>query len=329
MKYLDNTKERLDYLDYAKGFAILLVVLGHIYSNNEVRTWLYSFHMPIFFIISGCLCRYSNNKRNFKEFTYSKIRTLLLPYIVFSIIYITFKFILSGSTNALMWDYIYVFTMYGVGPCWFLPALFMAETIFYLLSKVIKKDISLLVASIFIFSIGLFISNTDYNLIMFVIDRSLFALFFYMVGYCSFEIISKINLNYLLIAILVIGNAILSHINGNIDLWSLKFNNIILYVLCSIIGSFSILFLLKKFNSNKLMYIGKNSLIIMATHDIIIMILKKFIDINFNDYFIGFLIFILVMCIQIPIIKLINKYTPWMIGRFKKKEKYIEEVPIN
>lgn len=329
MKYLDNTKERLDYLDYAKGFAILLVVLGHIYSNNEVRTWLYSFHMPIFFIISGCLCRYSNNKRNFKEFTYSKIRTLLLPYIVFSIIYITFKFILSGSTNSLMWDYIYVFTMYGVGPCWFLPALFMAETIFYLLSKVIKKDISLLVASIFIFLIGLFISNTDYNLIMFVIDRSLFALFFYMVGYCSFEIISKINLNYLLITILIIGNAILSHINGNIDLWSLKFNNIVLYVLCSIIGSFSILFLLKKFNSNKLMYIGKNSLIIMATHDIIIMILKKFIDINFNDYFIGFLIFILVMCIQIPIIKLINKYTPWMIGRFKKKEKYIEEVPIN
>ena len=48
------TKKRLNYLDYAKGIGILLVVLGHIY-NNSVKLWIYSFHMPLFFIISGYL----------------------------------------------------------------------------------------------------------------------------------------------------------------------------------------------------------------------------------------------------------------------------------
>ena len=52
------TKRRLNYLDYAKGIGILLVVLGHIY-NNSVKLWIYSFHMPLFFIISGYLLEYN------------------------------------------------------------------------------------------------------------------------------------------------------------------------------------------------------------------------------------------------------------------------------
>ena len=44
--------KRLDYLDIAKGIGILLVVLGHIYGNNNVfHVWIYSFHMPLFYFI--------------------------------------------------------------------------------------------------------------------------------------------------------------------------------------------------------------------------------------------------------------------------------------
>ena len=54
---MGNAK-RLNYLDFVKGFAILLVVLGHIYDiSNPIKIWLYSFHMPLFFIISGILIR--------------------------------------------------------------------------------------------------------------------------------------------------------------------------------------------------------------------------------------------------------------------------------
>lgn len=55
------------WLDSLKGFAILLVILGHVLSGYldaaafpgaytsfyTIRTWIYSFHMPLFFLISG------------------------------------------------------------------------------------------------------------------------------------------------------------------------------------------------------------------------------------------------------------------------------------
>ncbi len=53
-------KTRLFYLDFLKGFAILLVILGHVIQynindpyNNIVFRYIYAFHMPLFMFISG------------------------------------------------------------------------------------------------------------------------------------------------------------------------------------------------------------------------------------------------------------------------------------
>ena len=53
-------KERhLDYIDMVKGVGIILVVLGHsTYISEQALTWLASFHMPLFFIVSGLLFAY-------------------------------------------------------------------------------------------------------------------------------------------------------------------------------------------------------------------------------------------------------------------------------
>ena len=41
--------ERISWLDTLKGIAIVLVVIGHIYTNQSIFNWLYSFHLPLFF----------------------------------------------------------------------------------------------------------------------------------------------------------------------------------------------------------------------------------------------------------------------------------------
>lgn len=49
-------RKRIEYIDLAKAIAILLMVLGHCASLNDIpliRSVIYSFHMPLFFIISG------------------------------------------------------------------------------------------------------------------------------------------------------------------------------------------------------------------------------------------------------------------------------------
>lgn len=55
--------KRLDYIDAAKGIGILLMVLGHIWTDScaEIVIWLYSFHVPMFFILSGMVVKYTGN----------------------------------------------------------------------------------------------------------------------------------------------------------------------------------------------------------------------------------------------------------------------------
>ena len=44
---------RIEWVDEAKGIGIILVMLGHCYLNWNFCFWFYSFHMPLFFILSG------------------------------------------------------------------------------------------------------------------------------------------------------------------------------------------------------------------------------------------------------------------------------------
>lgn len=48
-------KKRLEYIDIARGIGIVLVVLGHCLSQLDggLRTFIYSFHMPLFFALAG------------------------------------------------------------------------------------------------------------------------------------------------------------------------------------------------------------------------------------------------------------------------------------
>lgn len=70
-------QSRLDYMDLAKGIGILAVILGHVYKNTVFGTLLYSFHLPLFFLISGYFFHYIPD---FWVFLKKKLRNYLIPY---------------------------------------------------------------------------------------------------------------------------------------------------------------------------------------------------------------------------------------------------------
>ena len=74
-----------DYsIDVARGIACLLVIIGHIHSTPALlHTWVYSFHMPLFFAISGMVMK---NEEPLSVFVKKRVNGLLLPYINLSII---------------------------------------------------------------------------------------------------------------------------------------------------------------------------------------------------------------------------------------------------
>lgn len=70
---------RLDWVDVARGVGILAVVAGHVWTGGPLRDAVYSFHMPLFFLLSGMLCR----PQPVARFTMRQLAGQMRPYILF------------------------------------------------------------------------------------------------------------------------------------------------------------------------------------------------------------------------------------------------------
>lgn len=319
---MDNTN-RLDYLDYAKGFGIILVVLGHLYNeSNPIKIWLHSFHMPLFFIISGLLIRYTNiYERETKKIIVSKFKNLIIPYIFFELVAIFIWMYQNEFTlKALRWNILDSILIYcRVGATWFLFTLFVSEIIFISMLKYIKSNKIITLISIVLFLIPLMIKTENHYIL--VLFRCFMANGFLYIGYYAYDLLINRSINFINIILLFFINIILSYYNGFVDLCNLQFGNVFLYTICSILGSVFIIYLLKKIKkSHILKYLGKNSLIIMGTHQVLIYnFINKFTGGKYT-YFTGVLVLIGIIIIEIPIIEIINRYFPFVLGKFKKKE---------
>ena len=111
----EKENKRMAWIDIAKGIAIILVVFGHVITNGQssdllhlpvwtiIHNTIYSFHMPLFFFISGYLqkhCKREDNKMIAKALFRKEI-CLLIPYALFSFLYLLSKVIFSNS-NAVV-----------------------------------------------------------------------------------------------------------------------------------------------------------------------------------------------------------------------------------
>ena len=81
---------RYNWIDWSKSIAIFLVIWGHVPMQSETHTIIYSFHMPLFFLISGYLY---NPKGTIKEELYKDLKTLLLPYLIYQFIFYPYWFV--------------------------------------------------------------------------------------------------------------------------------------------------------------------------------------------------------------------------------------------
>ena len=129
----EQTK-RIDTFDIAKGLVILLVILGHMMWLSLIPSqWIFSFHMPFFFIMSGLF--FNPQKYNsWIEYLTLKTRTLLIPSTLLTLL-------LCAITESLSLGYDIpkcLFIGERLPIVWFLFTLFFTEIIYYFISKVIS-----------------------------------------------------------------------------------------------------------------------------------------------------------------------------------------------
>ena len=104
-------KPRLIEMDSIKGFAILLVVVGHLVARELpegdlwygwLKEFIYKFHMPLFMFVSGLIYGYTyravNTVREYSKFAGNKIRRLAPAYLVFGLLVFIGKY---GAANYL------------------------------------------------------------------------------------------------------------------------------------------------------------------------------------------------------------------------------------
>lgn len=322
---MENKKERLTYLDVAKGIGILLVVIGHVYAFNRQIVdrffviWLYSFHMPLFFIISGMLIAYKDEKDIWK-FVKKRIKGILIPYVFFSIFSIIVFAIVNDFSREIFVQNVKA-TICGVGidTLWFLPALFFGEVIFFVLRNLLKNKYVICIISAIIYTLGNFMMK-DYGLICLFLGRICIAVGFIMIGNYTMDLIRKRNMPWYGLIVIAILSVILSKINGLVDLNNLVFNNHILYLINSLIGTYLILEISKLIDIDEITYWGRNTLIVMATHlNIIYIVFNKILGIHSFGYVTGMIVFVLLLAVERIIIYVINRYMPFLMGRKQKR----------
>jgi fucose 4-O-acetylase-like acetyltransferase len=157
------------WVDYAKGIGIILVVFGHVnrglYSAGIhlsesfyqlTDSVIYSFHMPLFFFLSGLFFVQSLERKGKGRFIISKIDTIVYPYIIWSLLQGTVEVVLSRYTNnsASLNDMLTLFT-HPRAQFWFLYALFMVFVLATLLYN--KNKFNYILPTLIIISAGLYV----------------------------------------------------------------------------------------------------------------------------------------------------------------------------
>ena len=330
-------------IDITKGIGIYLVCLGHTTSNEILLKWLYSFHMPLFFFLSGI---FHSQTENYIEFLKKKTKALLVPYLFFAITLFMFFLLVSkkigfsaGENLSVKENFIGIFIGTEIkdlsqvswgGQLWFLLALFLVANIMYFVKKLSLK--TQILVNILMIIVNIYLTKKLNFKLPWSFLTSLMAFNFYWFGnYFRKDILNRKNIPNLILASLLIINLIISHLNGKVDMWGNSYGNLIMFFIGAYSGILFLIFFIKKLITNNrfLEYIGKNSLVILAYHrrgiTIIKVVFTYILKISIPESNTTFdLIFSLIeILICIPIIVVLNKYFPFFIGKGKKNERKI------
>lgn len=182
-------KSRLQWVDYLRGIAIILIVYRHVLigiqkGNIPVPEILvhanmifYSFRMPLFFILSGIFISRSLAKKSLRELIGIKFEKLLYPYFIWSVIQISLQILFSGVTNSNrgLIDYTYIFyqTRY-LDQFWYLPALFNTTIIYLLIKTKLRANTGVQL----IIGLGLYFLSPYFQAVSMMSDWMAFYFFF-------------------------------------------------------------------------------------------------------------------------------------------------------
>jgi acyltransferase len=358
-------KKRILWVDMARGLAIALVVLAHSPIPHKLDSYIYSFHVPLFFIISGFLLHDGLNKK-WKDFIKNKFVRLAIPYLFFSAI--TFIYWLVMRQTGLDPNGAFVNPATPVNgtlmairnsdfmvhneALWFITSLFAGEVLFYGIYRLVKGDRMLLGMMLFLTAIvGILYNAFIKTPLPWSVDIVPIVVVFIGLGFFIKEYYAKwldlkasLRTKVLVLIGLFVVNVLAWHFNptsaGSVDMFYSLFGNFVLYFTAALAGSLMIMLFFESFlmRSKLLTYLGQNSLIIYALHQKVIFyslgvlllhavgrVTPFAANSSFARLVNGLSYLLITLIALVPAVWLLNKYCAPFIGRWNLKKHRVTE----
>ena len=297
------TVDKIKYINTLKGLGIIAVVLGHC--GAPFTPVIYSYHMALFFFITGYLYKDSYEK-NFFTFILKKLKSLYIPFLGFEICFVLLRNIFININiynssqiapiNSLtdwvnVFKQIITFNYTGdnlLSAIWFLKTLFFVNILFITFNIISKKIFNnneyikficiIILTYIFFYALRYGYNPVTYfnpnnkkvlSVLLSIFDcRNFFLLSIYYFGSLYKKLERKIQLNIYISVFFTLFLIIVSKWR-TIDVANYNFTSPHFFIICGLCGIYTNLYLAKKIlllKYNFLESLGKASLYIMLLH---------------------------------------------------------------
>ena len=310
---------RIIVLDQLKGLGILFMIIGHIEFAECINKYIYSFHMPLFFVVSGYV--YKKSTLKFEKYIKIQAKLLLVPYLVCGIFF-SIIFYLSGhsfNVEKVFRNFVFPnkYPFDWCGAIWFLMAIFIVKIIFEAINRIRIAGVRNFIL-IFLIASGWVIAYKRMKLPL-CIDTALIALGLYLIGYlCRLgscvitERLKRGNEVYFFLAI-CFGISMLCFANETVNMRENQYGNLGLFYLSGLAGIISWLLIFyiadrkKNIFLKKLVFLSDNSIVYMELNQFIIAIFNVLVLARFESLAIQTLLKLIEVIFTVGIIAVIAK----------------------
>lgn len=316
---------RIDYLDVAKLIGLVLVCFCHIpLPEGNFHVWVYSFHMPLFFIVSGIF--FSPDRFDFK----TSVSRLLIPFVAFNILACVVSMVADGLSSGsftlpdVSSDFM-LKSRYIIGPSWFLVSLFALRVwcgwILKYLNSLWLIGLSVLITAMFCFTA----QSVFWQVLS--LGSTVLGLPFYLLGYYFKGIfLEEKHIGEWWLPVAALALSVPALYNGQVGIHVHDFGrNLFLFILFGLTGSLFIITLSRyvRLPQKAMTVLMDGALFIICFHTLIfeylILIWNKVTgDFSGNTVAEKIAFTALTFAVSYPLILLMLRYAPFLLGKKPK-----------
>lgn len=333
-------RERIVWIDQLRAIAFIFVILGHMKMDATPKSWIYSFHMPLFFMISGLSLNIDKlYKTDFKKFFKAQFQRTIIPYFWIQLVCLFGLCVLNAVTNhkaVPVGTYLKgIFVANGLimpypsAAMYFIIVLFLCQLCLWCIVRLSKKNYGVMTALCVLFSSLSLITEgkampwriniVPAAVLMIFIGRLLMNL--YLEHKEKIEKSNNLIYTAAVAVLFVLGGILWKH-NGRLSMAGNKYGDSFLVALASaVFTSVAIALIVMKLPKVSLITtIGQNTLFYMGFHRLFISLFERvFSQWKGTVPFVA-VIALAVFLLLVPLVKYSEKFCPYFLGKPSEKD---------